>query len=100
MPFTQSQMLYDDGKYYRWSARADNDNPYYTKGTDYAEIDKTQGYEVLYFLNHIGRKCWSVEPTTATYQKMERILRYQKPKDVQNWYTHIHEADSRCQIRV
>lgn len=78
MDFQRSEMLYDDG-YYKWTAQADHDNPYYRQGADYSEINKTEGYEVLYFLNHIGKKRWSSEPSTATYQKMERILRYHVP---------------------
>lgn len=49
MSFTKAEMLYDDGKYYKWSAKADHDNPYYTKGTDHSELNRTEGYEVLYF---------------------------------------------------
>jgi hypothetical protein len=78
MAFERSQMLYDNG-YYKWSARADHDNPYYRQGTDYSQINKTEGYEVLYFLNHLGKKRWNPEPNTTTYQKMERILRYYVP---------------------
>jgi hypothetical protein len=48
MPFDRSQMLYNDG-YYKWTAKADHDNPYYRKGADHSEINKTEGYEVLYF---------------------------------------------------
>ena len=69
MAFERSQMLYAD---YKWQARADHDNPYYTKGSDHSEINKSEGYEVLYFLNHIGRKCWTNEPSVTTYQKMEK----------------------------
>ena len=76
MALERSQMLYND---YKWQAKADHDNPYYTKGSDHSEINKTEGYEVLYFLNHIGGKCWQDEPSTATYQKMERILRNYVP---------------------
>lgn len=78
MAFVRSQMLYDDGKYYKWPAKADHDNPYYKQGTDHSEINKTEGYEVLYFLNYIGKKRWE-NPNTATYQKMERILREHVP---------------------
>jgi len=78
MAFVRSQMLYDDG-YYKWTARADHDNPNYRQGTDHSEINKTEGYEVLYFLNQIGKKNWQSEPNEATYQKMERILRYHVP---------------------
>ena len=76
MAYERSQMLYTD---YKWQASAAHDNPYYTKGTDHSEINKTEGYEVLYFLNHIGKKRWNSEPNTATYQKMERILKNNVP---------------------
>jgi hypothetical protein len=78
MPFQRSEMLYDNG-YYKWTARADHDNPYYRGGTDYREINKTEGYEVLYFLNHLGQKRWTTDPSSETYQKMERILRSYVP---------------------
>ena len=70
MAFERTQMLYN----YNWQAKAANDNPYYTKGVDHSEINKTEGYEVLYFLNHMGKKCFKTEPATIIYQKMERIL--------------------------
>lgn len=76
MAYKQSQMLYND---YKWQARAAEDNPYYTRGIDHSEINKTEGYEVLYFLNHMGRKCWPQDPGLAAYQKMERILRNHVP---------------------
>lgn len=76
MAFLRSDMLYKD---YKWTAKADHDNPNYRQGTDHSEINKTEGYEVLYFLNHIGKKRWNPEPAVATYQKMERILRDHVP---------------------
>jgi hypothetical protein len=89
MPFTQAQMQYNDGKYYKWNAKADHDNPYYIKGTDHSELNRTEGYEVLYFINHIGKKHWDKEPSTATYQKMEKMIRYSVPPDTR---THAKVA--------
>jgi len=74
-------MLYDNGTYYKWTARADHDNPYYTKGTDHSELNRTEGYEVLYFINHLGEKRWK-NPNLATYQKIERIIRYSVPSNI------------------
>lgn len=91
MSFIQSQMLYDDGKHYKWNAKADHDNPYYTKGTDYSELNRTEGYEVLYFINHLGQKHWTKEaPNLATYQKLERMIRYSVPSEIR---THKKIAD-------
>jgi hypothetical protein len=53
MTFTKSDMLYDNGPYYKSTARADHDNPYYSKGTDHSELSRTEGYEVLYFVNDL-----------------------------------------------
>lgn len=76
MAYERSQMIYND---YKWQAEAAHDNPYYSKGTDYSVINKSEGYEVLYFLNHIGQKCWKNETNVATYNKMERVLREHVP---------------------
>lgn len=78
MSFTRPQMLYDDGNYYKWNAKADHDNPYYTKGTDYSELNRTEGYEILYFINHIGAKNWN-NPDLEIYRKIERMIRYSVP---------------------
>lgn len=90
MAYKVSDMLYNDGKYYKWTAKADHDNPYYTKGTDYSELNRTEGYEVLYFINHIGKKHWSSEPNTYTYQKIEKMLKHDVPAKIKN---HKQVAD-------
>jgi hypothetical protein len=82
MAYLKSEMLYDDGKYYKWTAKADHDNPYYTKGVDHSELNRTEGYEVLYFINHIGKKCWENTPTVATYQKMEKMIKNSVPSNI------------------
>ena len=81
MAFEISEMLYNDGEYYKWNAAADKDNPYYTKGTDHSELNRTEGYEVLYFINHLGAKRLTTTVSTATYQKIERLIRYKVPGD-------------------
>lgn len=90
MAFERSELLYDDGKYYKWQAAADKDNPYYTKGADHSELNRTEGYEVLYFINHLGAKHWNAPVGTGTYQKIERLIRYSVPGDQR---THKKVAD-------
>jgi hypothetical protein len=88
MAYERSEMLYDDGTYYKWKAREDHDNPYYRAGTDHSELNKTEGYEVLYFINHLGQKWnWTnskgeavKEVSLPTYQKIERLIREAPPK--------------------
>lgn len=76
-------MLYDDGIYYKWTARADHDNPYYRHGSDATLLNRTEGYEVLYFINHIGAKYWN-PPTLGVYQKIERMIRYYVPSNIRS----------------
>jgi len=90
MSYLKSQMLYDDGKYYKWTAKADHDNPYYTMGANWSELNRTEGYEVLYFINHISKKHWSSTPSLGTYQKIEKMIRYDVPEDIR---THKKIAD-------
>lgn len=92
MPYNKADMLYDNGSYYKWSARADHDNPYYTRGQDYTQLNRTEGYEVLYFINHLGEKHWPANsrPNLATYQKIERMIRYSVPGDIR---THAKIAE-------
>lgn len=84
MAFLQSQMLYKDENYYKWTAKADHDNPYYRIGTDHSELNRTEGYEVLYFINHIVNK-WSwngYTPGLKEYQKIERMIRLFVPTNI------------------
>lgn len=84
MSFLRSQMLYDNGIYYKWTARADHDNPYYRNGSDHTLVNRTEGYEVLYFINHLGSKHWNPAPSTATYQKIEKMIRYNVPSSIRS----------------
>jgi hypothetical protein len=82
MPFTRAEMLYDKESYYKWSARADHDNPYYRGGTDAAELNRTEGYEILYFINHVGNRLSRTR--VEDYRKMERLIRYSVPGNIRS----------------
>lgn len=84
MPYSRSDMLYNDGSYYKWTAKDDSDNPYYRGGTDRAQLNRTEGYEVLYFINHLASKRWNQPVNLGTYQKIERMIRYAVPSDIRN----------------
>ena len=82
MEYTKGDMLYDDGSYYKWQAKADHDNPYYIKGTDHSELNRTEGYEILYYINHLSKILWKSHPGKVACQKMEKMIRYDVPKDI------------------
>lgn len=90
MSFKRSEMLYDDGQYYKWSASENGDNPYYRSGSDFSLLARREGYEVIYFINHIAPKYWQA-PNVQVYQKIERMIRFWVPdnlrshKKIEHW---------------
>jgi len=95
MAYTKNQMVYQD---YKWSARADHDNPKIIGGTDHAELNRTEGYEMLYFMNSLA-KTWKWNDSLTSYQNLEKIIRQKVPSNIRthggimNWiasnYTQI-----------
>lgn len=80
MTYTRSQMLKHD---YKWTARADNDNPRVLNGKEHSELNRKEGYEVLWFINSLV-KTWQLMPTITNYRKLEYIIRDEVPP-------HIHK---------
>ena len=75
MAYTKNNMVYDD---YKWSARADHDNPKIIGGNDSAQLNRTEGYEMLYFINSLA-KSWKWNDSLTSYQKLEKIIRNDVP---------------------
>jgi len=75
MTYNRSQMLFED---YKWEAIADHDNPFYKMGIDYSEMNRNEGYEVLYFINHIAPMYWIAN--IQVYRKLENLLRLMVPE--------------------
>jgi hypothetical protein len=82
MTYTRVEMLFDDGEYYKWKASGDKENPTHKKSAGQQELHRTEGEEVLYFINDIGQTRWKNVPTLPTYQKMEKMIRYHVPSDI------------------
>ena len=69
-------MVYGD---YKWFARADHDNPKIIGGTDHSELNRTEGYEMLYFINSLAKTWnWSGNLLSA-FQHLEKIIRTEVP---------------------
>lgn len=80
MAYIKSQMVYGD---YRWSARADHDNPKIILGTDHSELNRTEGYEMLYFINSLARTWgWQENTALSSYQNLERVIQAKVPSNV------------------
>ena len=88
MNYTKSQMVYTD---YKWTANADHDNPKIIAGADHTELNRTEGYEMLYFINSLA-KAWGWASTSlASCKKLETIIREKVPtstrthKGIKTW---------------
>ena len=76
MTYTKNDMVYDD---YKWVARADHDNPKIIAGTDHSELNRSEGYEMLYFINSLAHTWGWKNVVISSYQHLERIIRTEVP---------------------
>lgn len=67
-------------KDYNW--KAVNDNPGLRGKVERDQLNRKQGYEVLYFVNFFLEKYMLTEPETG--RKIERLLRSEVPKKLKN----------------
>lgn len=79
MEYTRSQMVYKD---YKWNARAGHDNPRFIGAQERAMLNRSEGYEMLWFINSLA-KTWSwTNISQSSYQHLERIIRENVPGDI------------------
>jgi len=75
-PYKPSDMVFAD---YKTTARADHDNPKIISGNDHSELNRTEKYEMLYFISSLAKSWdWNGYPLSS-YQKLERIIRTEVP---------------------
>lgn len=80
MPFQRSEMLYT----YNWSTKYENDDPRVTGEPDSTLLDRTEGYEMLYFINSCARKWNWTGYLTSAYQRLEKIIKTEVPSDIRS----------------
>lgn len=75
--YKKENMVFKD---YKWTARADHDNPQIIAGSDAALLNREEGYEMLYFINSLA-KSWNWQPSTniSSYQHLEKIIKTEVP---------------------
>jgi len=84
-------MLYAGSSYYTWKAKEEDDNPNRRGGKDREELDRTEGYEVLYFLKKYVPAWEGKNAALKQYHKAEEMLRHKVPKslrkqtEIANW---------------
>lgn len=81
--YQTSQMKYQ----YKWTAKADHDNPKFIGGSDHALLNREEGYEMLYFIRSIA-KTWNWIDNASSYVNLERIIQEEVPSNVRS-HTNI-----------
>ena len=82
MAYLKSQMVYTD---YKWTANADHDNPKFIGAQEHSELNRSEGYEMLWYINSLA-KTWNWEGNLASYKHLEKIIREEVPSSIR---THL-----------
>lgn len=78
--YKTSEMVYSHS--YKWNAKADHDNPKIINGNEASELNRDEGYEMIYFINSLGKTWkWSGEDKVA-YQKLEKAIKTKVPSNI------------------
>ena len=76
MAYLRSQMVFND---YKWTAKADHDNPKFIGAQEHSMLNRSEGYEMLWFINSLAKTWgWTNDPTYS-FQQLERIIRSKVP---------------------
>lgn len=78
MNYQKSQMVYSD---YKWTAKADHDNPKFIAAQEAAMLNRQEGYEMLYFINSLALT-WKWNDSLAACQNLECIIREKVPSNI------------------
>jgi hypothetical protein len=69
-------MVYAD---YKWTAEADHDNPRVIVADDHTELNRSEGNEVLYFINSLAVTWGWQNSSLSSFQSLEKIIRKEVP---------------------
>lgn len=88
MSYQKNEMVYEEQ--YKWTANANHDNPHVRDGKEGMELNRSEGYEMLDFINALA-KDWKWENVDlSSYRNLERIIKNQVPHHI-----HKHEEIKR-----
>jgi hypothetical protein len=71
--YKTSEMVYAPS--YKWNAKADHDNPKIINGNEASELNREEGYEMLYLINSLGKtwKCSGYDKGAIMYVLMGEL---------------------------
>ncbi|MEI6754970.1 MAG: hypothetical protein WCK78_17620 [Paludibacter sp.] len=67
---------------YSWVATYVNDDPKITGKPDSTELNRREGYEILYFINKVS-EIWSFKQKNSAI-KVEQMIRNEVPKEIRS----------------
>lgn len=79
MAYKKSDMVYKD---YKWTAGADNDNPNITGKPDSTMLNRSEGYEMLYYINRLAYLWGWSKDNIPPMQRLEKIIREMVPSNI------------------
>lgn len=77
--FSKENMFYSD---YKWTAKADADNPRIIGLNDRTELNRMEGYEILYYIRSLAKSWDWKEDAIRACQKLEKTIRDQVPSNI------------------
>ncbi|MEP6927437.1 MAG: hypothetical protein ABI834_07365, partial [Ginsengibacter sp.] len=67
-------------KDYKWKTDANHVKPKIISQTDDSELNRKDGYEMLYFINSLAKTwIWQKATSLSSYQHLEKIIRLEVP---------------------
>lgn len=95
MEYKRSQMVFYD---YKWTAKAGNDNPRFIGAQERSMLNRSEGYEMLWFINSLAKTWGWTSDQLASYQNLERIIRENVPSEIRThdgirqWIANRYES--------
>jgi hypothetical protein len=77
-PYKSSDMLFK----YSWIAGADHDNPKIIAGADHTQLNRNEGYEMIYFITSLVKTLGGDGYPLRTYQNIEKIIKLEVPDTI------------------
>jgi len=81
MLYKKADMVYHD---YIWRAKQDIDDPNFRNHQESAELNRREGYEMLYFINYFAFRFHWKNVEKQTFQTIEKIIREEVPSTLRS----------------
>jgi hypothetical protein len=81
--FKPTDLLYRD---YKWNAKADHDNPKVISGKEHTSLNRTEGYEMVYFIKSCAKTWGWLSLPISSAQHLEQIIRINVPHNMEKHF--------------